>query len=200
MPQGTIRSKGARSFDTLKAKPWDVTQRAMRTPMAPTFSSPTQVPVSPAMRAGRDAVVGTGPDHDLLEVPDVAVDVAPVGGEVEDRVAHDLPRAVIGDVAAPARLEELEAAVLERVLGEEHVLAPRVAAQGEDGVVLEEEQGVGDPPGLPVRHQLRLERVGTRPSAAARGGVTSSAPRTGRRAATGASDAARLRRTPGGPS
>ena len=50
MPQGTIRSKADRSVATLKAKPCDVTQRAIRTPIAPILSRPTQVPVSPSTR------------------------------------------------------------------------------------------------------------------------------------------------------
>jgi len=35
---------------TLKAKPWLVIQREMRTPMAPIFSAPTHAPVRPVMR------------------------------------------------------------------------------------------------------------------------------------------------------
>jgi len=41
MPHGTIRRKWSRSVLTLKAKPWLVIQREMRTPMAPIFSAPT---------------------------------------------------------------------------------------------------------------------------------------------------------------
>ena len=37
MPHGTIRPKGVRSVLTLSAKPWLVTQREMRTPMAASF-------------------------------------------------------------------------------------------------------------------------------------------------------------------
>jgi hypothetical protein len=35
---------------TLKAKPWLVIQREIRTPIAPSFSSRTHVPVSPVIR------------------------------------------------------------------------------------------------------------------------------------------------------
>src|SRR5579859_1396829 len=42
----------------------------------------------------------------FLEVPDVPMDVAPVGLEIDYRVAHELSRAVISDVAAAAGLEE----------------------------------------------------------------------------------------------
>ena len=47
-PQGTIRPKCERFVATLKAKPWLVTHREMRTPMAASFSSPTQTPVNPS--------------------------------------------------------------------------------------------------------------------------------------------------------
>src|SRR5688572_26592212 len=50
IPQGTISANGARSLVTFSANPCDVTQRAMRTPMAPIFSSPTQAPVMPGTR------------------------------------------------------------------------------------------------------------------------------------------------------
>ena len=79
MPQGTIRSKALRSVVTLKAKPCEVTQREIRTPMAPILSRPTQVPVRPATRSAGEAVVGADADHHLLEVAHVAVHVPAVG-------------------------------------------------------------------------------------------------------------------------
>ena len=51
MPQGTMSEYGARSLATLNAKPWEVTHREMRTPMAPILSRPTQQPVRPATRS-----------------------------------------------------------------------------------------------------------------------------------------------------
>ena len=50
IPQGTMRSKLARSVVTLRANPWLVIHRAMRTPMAASFSRPTHTPVSPSTR------------------------------------------------------------------------------------------------------------------------------------------------------
>ncbi len=111
----------------------------------------------PGDPAGRDAVVGAGPDHHLFEVAHVAVDVASVGAEVEDGVAHDLPGAVVGDVAAAAGLEHVEAAGAQGLRGEEQVLGPGVASQGEDRLVLEEQQGVGYVAGLSLGHQARLQ-------------------------------------------
>jgi hypothetical protein len=39
MPQGTIRLKKLRSVFTLRAKPWEVTEREMWTPMAASLAS-----------------------------------------------------------------------------------------------------------------------------------------------------------------
>ena len=61
-------------------------------------------------RLGGDAVVGQGADQHLLEVADVAPDVPPVGAEVDDRIADELPRAVVGDLAAAIALGDLDAA------------------------------------------------------------------------------------------
>ena len=36
------------------------------------------------------------------------MDITPVGPEIKDGVAHDLPRAVIGDVATAARLMHVD--------------------------------------------------------------------------------------------
>jgi len=57
MPQGTISSKAERSVATLKAKPCDVTQRAIRTPIAPILSEPTQPAGQALDTSGLDAVL-----------------------------------------------------------------------------------------------------------------------------------------------
>ena len=45
-----MNRKWSRFVVTLRAKPWLVTQRDRRTPMAASFSRPTQTPVIPSMR------------------------------------------------------------------------------------------------------------------------------------------------------
>jgi hypothetical protein len=85
------------------------------------------------------------------------MDVAAVRGEVEDRIADGLARPVVRDVAAAPGLEDLEPLGPERVFREEDVLRAGVAAEGEDGVVLQEQEGVGDPPGLALRDQAGLQ-------------------------------------------
>jgi hypothetical protein len=90
------------------------------------------------------------------------MDVAAAGAEVQDRIAHDLPRAVVRDVAAPTRLEDLDPPTAQLVLGQKQVLAPRVAAERDDGVVLEEQERVGYrlPLALLDEAGLQIESVG----------------------------------------
>ena len=79
MPHGTIRSNCERSVFTLSAKPWLVTQREMRTPMAASFASPTQMPVRPGTRVAAMPNVRHGPDQHLLEIAHVPMHVAAIG-------------------------------------------------------------------------------------------------------------------------
>ena len=67
-----------------------------------------------------------------------------VAAEVEDGIADELAGAVVGDVAATINLVDLNAFFYEKLIGCEDVGAGGVATEGEDGRVLEEEQGVTD--------------------------------------------------------
>ena len=131
---------------TLSAKPWLVIQREMRTPIAASFSRPTQTPVSPSTRAAVDAEVGRRPNQHFFEIAHVAVDVAAIGLEIDDRIADELPGPVVGDVAAAAGLVDLDAARRERIRRREDVRAPAVAAHAErqDVRMLDEQQHVVD--------------------------------------------------------
>ena len=55
-----------------------------------------------------DAVVGRHANQHLLEIADVAMHVAAIGLQVDDRVADDLAGAVVGDVAAAPGLVDLD--------------------------------------------------------------------------------------------
>jgi len=85
------------------------------------------------------------------------MDVAAIGGEVEDRIADDLAGPVIGDVAAASGLDDVESPRPERLRRQEEVLHSRVAPEREDRIVLEEKEGVGDAAGLPLRDEARLQ-------------------------------------------
>ena len=83
-----------------------------------------------------------------------------IGLEVEDRIADELTRAVVGDVAATPGLEQRDAPVAQLVVGREYVLArlAHLHAEGDHRRVLQEEQGVADGAGLARGHQVGLQR------------------------------------------
>ena len=123
----------------------------------------------PAPREAGDAlcpkaVVGAREDQHLFEIPDIAVDIPPVRGEIEDRIADRLAGAVIGDVAPPPAFEDLEAPGRKCLRGEEEMVSAGVAPEREDRFVFEEEERVGDRRRLALRHQgvLDLEGAGVR--------------------------------------
>ena len=78
---------------------------------------------APARALGRDAEVGRRPDQHLFEVAHVAVHVAAIRPQIDDRIADELAGTVVGDVAAAARLEQLDAARRERLRRGEDVRA-----------------------------------------------------------------------------
>src|SRR5690606_25618703 len=63
----------------------------------------------PRHASGGDGEGGERADESFLDVADVAVQVAAVGLEVQDGIADELSRAVIGDIPAAAGLEEFDA-------------------------------------------------------------------------------------------
>ena len=157
MPQGTIQSKSRRSGVTLRAKPCEVTAWETWMPMAASFfSADGAAGVGPDAGAftdalGGDAEVFAGEDesffHEAHEVDGAEVGAAfagKVAAEVENGIADELAGAVVGDVAAAVDLVDFDAFGCESLVGEEDVGAGRVAAEGEDGRVLEEDQGVAD--------------------------------------------------------
>src|SRR5262245_28021320 len=56
-----------------------------------------------------DAVICSDTNQHFLEIPDVAVYVAAIGFQVDDGIADDLPRSMVGDIAAAAGFEHLNA-------------------------------------------------------------------------------------------
>ena len=164
MPHGTMRRKKSRSVFTLNANPWLVTQREMRTPMAPIFSRPARC-LHPRARqsadaAGRHAEIRADANHQLLEIAHVRVHVAPIRLEVDDRIADELPGAVIGHVAAATRLVHLDAPGREHLRRRDDVRAGAVRfhAERDDVRVLEQKKDVGDPARLAILHECALQR------------------------------------------
>src|SRR5579864_681340 len=53
---------------------------------------------------GGDPERGHGANQHVFEVANIPMDVAPIGSQIEDRIADELTRTVVGDVAAAAGL------------------------------------------------------------------------------------------------
>ena len=131
----------------------------MRTPMAPIFSAPTHVPVSPDATGGH-AIVGADTNHHLFEIAHVPVHVAPIRPQIEDRVADDLTRTVIRHVAAAAGLVNRDAEIGELLVGRNDVGARDLAAhaEGDDGRMLQEQEQVGNAVGSTLLDERSLQR------------------------------------------
>ena len=86
--------------------------------------------------------------------------VATVGVEVDDRIAHELPRPVVGHVAAAAGVGHGDAQFSQPSLGRQNVPAPAVAlhAEREHVRMLQQEQRVGNGAGLALLHERALQR------------------------------------------
>ena len=106
-----------------------------------------------------DAVICSGTNQHFLEIPDVAVHVAAIGFQVEDGIADDLSRPVVGDVAAAAGLEDLNAMRREHFRSREDVRPSSVAtnAEGQNRRVLDKEQLVRDRLGAAFLNEVSLE-------------------------------------------
>ena len=134
----------------MNANPWLVIQRAILTPIAASFSNPpevsTQAPVNPACRTA------TTPN-------DAAMHVEAVGPQIQDRIADELTRTVEGHVSASARFKKLDTVSFERLRSREHVRAIVTGPDSErdDRRVLEQEELIGNPVGLPFLDELLLE-------------------------------------------
>ncbi len=114
--------------------------------------------------AGGDAVDSAEADEGFFHEAD-KVDGAKTGAaagvaeaaEVEDGIADELAGAMIGDVAAAVDFVEGDAAAGQELVGGQDVGAVGVAAEGENGRVLEKEQDVVDAALEAELDQLRLE-------------------------------------------
>ena len=106
MPHGTIRPKCSRSVADVQREA--VARHPARDAHADRGELRRRRPRRPSgRRAARPAMPkrGDGADQHLFEVAHVAVHVAAIRLQIDDRIADELPGAVVGDVAAAARLE-----------------------------------------------------------------------------------------------
>src|SRR5207237_2268525 len=82
-----------------------------------------------------DSARSEGDDQRLLEIAAVLLDVLPVPRQVEDRIADELPRAMVGRLAAAVGLDDLDTCILRNV----QLARFRAPAQRHDRRVLEQE-------------------------------------------------------------
>jgi hypothetical protein len=103
-------------------------------------------------------------DEELLEVAHVAVQVAAVRLEVEDRIADELAGTVVRDVAAAAGLEDVDAEQPLLSASSMRTCSGAGRAERDDVRVLEQEQRVAGsrPPAPGDELLLQLERLGVR--------------------------------------
>ena len=161
MPQGTMPEKfGSGASVTFRAKPCVVTQREMWMPIAAILSLPTQSDETRSLRserAARDSEVRERPDQDVLEIRDVAFDVAAVGMKVDDRVADELSRAVVRDLASPVGLEDVDAELPAPLRREENVGRAALRPSVNTGSC-SSRKSVSSPPPATRRAAASLER------------------------------------------
>ncbi len=106
--------------------------------------SSTQTPVNcgPSWSRPRASMPSCGErgDDRVLHRADVGGDV----GGVHDRVADELARAVVGELAAARGLDDVDPAGAPEAGAEREVVRVRAAAERVDGRVLEQEQEIGE--------------------------------------------------------
>ena len=107
-----------------------------------------------------DAVVGGRANQDLFQISNVAVNVAPIGCEIDDRIADDLTGPVICNVAAAAGFVHLDTARSQRLGRRENMRSAAAGARTERQHVrmLEEQQQVVDAARPPVVGERTLQR------------------------------------------
>ena len=86
-------------------------------------------------------------DQDFFQLPEMLSQVCAVPSEVQNGVPDDLARPVVGDVSAAVGVDEPDASFGEVGLGDQDVIEVSGAAEGDDGGVFEEDEGIGDTAG-----------------------------------------------------
>jgi len=99
-----------------------------------------------------------GLDQDPFELPKVSVQVATMIGQIQDRVSHQLARAVIGHVATPLHFEKADPQSGQGRLGHQEMAFLPSAPKGDHGGVLEQQQEVPYPTPGPKCRKTALER------------------------------------------
>ncbi len=92
------------------------------------------MPGAPSRRAPCDVPFGQGVDHRLLDPVDVLAHADFQALQVQQRVQHDLPRAVVGHLPAAIDVDHGD------ITRHQHVLILAGLAEREHGIVLDQPQ------------------------------------------------------------
>jgi len=103
--------------------------------------------------------MGDGSNEHLLQIPHVAANIATVRGEVENRIADQLPRTVIGHVSPPPRFVQFHAKLGSTFGRDEDVRPRRRTPQRDDVRMFEEKERVRDLLPLALLDEPTLEFV-----------------------------------------
>jgi hypothetical protein len=106
----------------------------------------------------QDTASGTGRDHRRFERPDEWPDEEAPSRQAEDRIGDELAGAVIRDLTATLDPQDLNAASRQFIGRRQNVALIGLAAQRQDGGMLEEEQAVASGLVGSGGGQLLLER------------------------------------------
>ena len=175
-PHGSIRRNIRGSGSTFRASPVerhppphaDADRRHLRRrAVAAVEPDARRAGIEPADDAERQQRV----DDRLLQQPHVRPDAQPPVGQADDRVGDELPRPVVGDVAAAVALDDLDVHPPQLGVARQDVPPRRLgaASEGQDVAVLDEEErlppagqdvGVGlllPPPGVAVGEDAEVD-------------------------------------------
>jgi hypothetical protein len=96
----------------------------------------------PIYSAGRDSEIAGSSDQYLFEITHIFADITAIRGEFDDRVSYQLPRTMIGHIAAATCLEELDAQLFAPHIVDQHICPLRRASQRDDMPVFEQQKHV----------------------------------------------------------
>ncbi len=128
----------------------------MCTPIAATFLPSTQTPVQPGTRPACNLEFRERIDDHLFDRPNIGAHVALPFSQIQDRIADNLARAVIGDVAAAVGGMKLDTGAAQRVFAGQQIFGVAVAALRDHVRMLDEQKLIGNQPALALLDQILL--------------------------------------------
>jgi hypothetical protein len=90
--------------------------------------------------------ISQGSYDDLFEVPDIEAEVPSLLSQVKNRVAHELAKTMIGDIASSIDEEKGDTGLNHLFAGDKNVVQAAGPADGDGWRMFQEQQEVGDPP------------------------------------------------------